>query len=92
MRKMILLALFIAALFLTFSTGIAEETMRIDFLNVGKADAIIIAKDPYTIVIDTGTNAQGKVLVRELQNRGCKSVDLLIITHYDKDHVGGAAN
>jgi len=90
MRKMILLALFIAALFLTFSTGIAEETMRIDFLNVGKADAIIISKDPYTIVIDTGTNAQGKVLVRELQNRGCKSVDLLIITHYDKDHVGGA--
>ncbi len=81
----------ITLIFLLFmSAGISEEQMRIDFLNVGKADAALITTDQYTIVIDTGTDSQGKTLVRELQNQGRESVDLLIITHYDKDHVGGA--
>jgi beta-lactamase superfamily II metal-dependent hydrolase len=41
------------------------------------------------ILIDTGTNKEGKRLA-EWMKKEQMEIDLMIITHYDKDHVGGA--
>lgn len=60
------------------------------FLKVGKADAIVLEADGKCIVIDTGEEDDGPEIVDFLKNRNIPIVDVLIITHYDKDHVGGA--
>ena len=41
-------------------------------------------------MIDAGTNKSGKALSQRFREEGIGRIDLLIITHFDKDHVGGA--
>lgn len=65
--------------------------LTITALPVGKADALIVQQGGRTVVIDTGEEDDGAYLVKELKSRGVAKVDLLLITHFDKDHVGGAA-
>lgn len=60
------------------------------FLKVGKADAMVLQTSGHTMIIDTGEEDDGQELVEFLKNRNIAQVEVLIITHYDKDHVGGA--
>ena len=43
------------------------------------------------VLIDTGYEDNSAYLLSELQKRGIDSLDLLMITHFDKDHVGSAS-
>ena len=65
--------------------------LEIFVFDVGKADAILITTKNHTVMIDTGERRHGTFLVDELKNRGIDMIDYLIITHFDKDHVGGAS-
>ena len=66
------------------------KELRVDFLDVGKADAMVIQTETGTVVIDCGEKGDGKKIANVLEESGRTSVDYLIITHFDKDHVGGA--
>ncbi|HPY86061.1 MAG TPA: MBL fold metallo-hydrolase [Ruminococcus flavefaciens] len=66
-------------------------SLTVTFLDVGKADCMVICTENGTAVIDCGEKGDGKKLVKLLEEQGIDTVDHLIITHYDKDHVGGAA-
>ncbi len=67
------------------------DIMRVDFYDMGKADAMLITTPGgVRILIDCGTNKGGKALVERFEQAGIREIDTLIITHYDKDHVGGA--
>lgn len=68
-----------------------HSLLKITALNVGKADSILIWQDENTILIDTGEKEDGGKILEELSERKIDSLDYLIITHYDKDHVGSAA-
>ena len=59
-------------------------------LNVGKADAFILRTKTHTVLIDTGNRGDGKKILSCLAEHGITQVDHMIITHFDKDHVGGA--
>lgn len=61
------------------------------FIEAGKADAIVLSSDSGTVVMDCGEKGDGKKVVAYLEEKGITTVDYLIITHYDKDHVGGAS-
>ena len=41
--------------------------------------------------MDAGYEETWQLVTKELLSRGIDSLDAMIITHYDKDHVGGAA-
>ncbi len=75
--------------------GTAEDgnypDLTVTFLDVGKADSMIIRTENSTVVIDCGEKGDGKDIVKFLENHDVTTIDYLIITHYDKDHVGGAA-
>ncbi len=58
-------------------------------MDAGKSDAIIILTDSGTVLIDAGKNSMGKEIVAFLKARQVERVDVMIITHFDKDHVGG---
>ena len=67
------------------------EELRIYSFKAGKADAHLIYNSQFAVLIDCGEKGFGKEITEYLSARGIKSLDLLIITHFDKDHVGGAA-
>lgn len=89
--KKIVLMLIAAILVLLFLPYAAAQELRVDFFDMGKADSMLItAPDGKRILIDTGTNKGGKALVERFEKEGIDHIDMMIITHYDKDHVGGA--
>lgn len=67
-----------------------KELLRTTLLKVGKADAIILQSGDETMVIDAGEEEDGEEIAVFLKNCGVSYIDTLIITHFDKDHVGGA--
>lgn len=86
----ILLAFFSVFLIRLRPQGRPLSTLTCTFLKVGKADAIVVEMEDHTMVIDTGEEDDGQELVDFLKKRNRKLVDALIITHFDRDHVGGA--
>ena len=90
MKKRLLLSSLLC-LFLALPGCASANPLRVDFYDVGKADAMLITTPGgQRILIDAGTNKNGKALAELFNQEGIDSIDLMIITHYDKDHVGGA--
>lgn len=71
------------------STDDARE-LEIDFFDIGQGDAIFIQTPTHqTILIDGGRDeAVSEKIAKELQ-LGQRTIDLVIVTHPDLDHVGG---
>lgn len=65
--------------------------LKIYFFSAGKADAILLYTAGAAVLIDTGEKGFGKKIVSYLKARGIDALDALILTHFDQDHVGGAA-
>ena len=89
-----LLALSLALLlFLTLLPGCGKspEGMELYFFAAGKADAILITAPGAAVMVDTGEKGLGKEILDYLEEKGIGKLDALILTHFDKDHVGGAA-
>ena len=69
----------------------ARDSLTITALSVGKADALIIRQADWVMLIDAGEEEDGEKVVGALQREGIEKIDLFLVTHFDKDHVGGAA-
>ena len=59
--------------------------------SAGAADAFLLTAEDCAVLIDCGEKGFGKEIVAYLNTQGVERLDYLIITHFDKDHVGGAA-
>lgn len=66
-----------------------EGELRIDVIDVGNADAILIRSGTHSLLIDAGTNPAGSDVVHYLRNQGVQRLDMVIATHGDVDHIGG---
>ena len=66
------------------------DKLEIFAFSVGKADALLVRTADMRVMIDTGENGDGDELVERLKELGVEKLDLLILTHFDKDHIGGA--
>ena len=66
------------------------QALRVEFFALDKADAILITTpEGQRVLIDAGMNKDGKQLAKRFVQEGIDSLDALIVTHFDKDHVGG---
>ncbi len=71
---------------------------ELNVLDVGQGLAIVVRTHSHTLVYDTGARFSerldsGKaVLLPFLAHEGIESIDLLMISHGDDDHIGGAAS
>ena len=65
--------------------------MEIVCFQAGKADAFLLITPDSTVLIDCGEKGFGKTILAELEARGIEQLDCMVITHFDQDHVGGAA-
>lgn len=70
---------------------IADSDFKIYFFNVGKADSILISNNGKYIMIDTGEERLSSEILSYFKNNNITKLDYLIISHFDKDHVGSAA-
>lgn len=67
-----------------------KEELKITFFDVGKGDAILIETKDTRMLIDTGYDETASVILDYLDRQGSGQLDYLVLTHFDKDHVGGA--
>lgn len=68
----------------------ASGTLQVYFLDVGQGDSTLIVTPKHQyILIDAGNNDQGKNVVKYLTHLGVKTLDVMIATHPDADHIGG---
>ena len=80
---------------LLFLSGCGRQTMenpgiRITFFDVGKGDAILIETKRHNVLVDSGYDDTSEIILDYLADREIKRLDYMILTHFDKDHVGGA--
>ncbi len=62
---------------------------RVTCIDVGKGDCILVQAGASAALIDTGFQDTADDVLAVMQERGASHLDALIITHYDRDHVGG---
>ncbi len=86
------------ATLILLSLPIKTNDCKVIFFDMGNADASLI-KTPQNkyILIDTGKapykNSQApaeQIILKYFKDHGIKSIDLLILTHFDSDHTGGS--
>lgn len=65
------------------------ETLEVHFIDVGQGDATLIRQGGHAMLIDGGDNDQGTTVQSYLQYQGIETLDYVIGTHPDSDHVGG---
>lgn len=62
----------------------------VSFLDVGQGDATLIQHGGATVLVDAGP--PGSRLLDRLREAGVRRIDLLVLTHAQADHHGGAAD
>lgn len=69
------------------ATAMSPDGWSVAACDVGQGDALLVRSSGKVALIDTGPDPEAlSVCLREL---GIGHIDLLAITHYDLDHVGG---
>ena len=69
--------------------GPATDVIQVTVIDVGKGDCILVQAAGSAALIDTGYDDTADAVVRHLRERGVERLEFLLVTHYDKDHVGG---
>jgi competence protein ComEC len=77
--------------------GRTGETLRLTAFDVGQGESMLLETGAHTLLVDTGGAPFGggidigrRVLAPALWARGIRSLDALLVTHGDPDHLGGA--
>ena len=74
-------------------TGKQEEQpyLRVDFVDVGQADFIVVECDGVFMTIDGGNAADSQLIYSYMKQRGMEEIDTVVITHAHEDHYGGVS-
>jgi len=92
--KLAVLGLLFFSMLYTYYENHLSYDWRISQIDVGQGDASLIQSRDKTVLIDTGgsqyIDTGDYVLIPVLRKLWVRKIDLLIITHGDIDHFGGA--
>lgn len=74
-----------------------NQPTRLTFLSVGQGDCAVFQTGGHTILIDVGPNLRGndagkRIIMPDLRRMGIDSIDLILLSHPDVDHIGGLAS
>jgi len=92
MKRFIAIVLTMILILSSLSSCASESStdLKIDVIDVGKADCIIIRSRKETVMIDTGEEENLPEIEAFLKAKNIKNINCLILSHFDKDHIGGA--
>jgi competence protein ComEC len=72
------------------AAGTGSGLLTVTFLDVGQGGSIWLrTPDNHSYVVDGGEAVEGPTVVSYLRGHGVTSLDAVILTHPDADHVGG---
>ncbi len=91
-KLLLLLVLLLAGSLLLSGCGGPEAKPQLQalFFSAGKADAILLTTEHGAVLIDAGNKGFGKEILAYCRDKGVYSLDYMILSHFDKDHIGGA--
>ena len=69
----------------------APHVMHAEFLNTGESDCILIRMDDKVVLVDTADTDDNLKIKNKLESRNITTIDHLILTHYDNDHIGSVS-
>jgi competence protein ComEC len=64
--------------------------LRVTFLDVGQGDAVLLETSSGRVLVDQGPPEA--VVASQLERLGIRSLSAVVLTHPQRDHVGGAAD
>ena len=94
-RYAVAAALMILTLAVVIRLGEARYQSALDalVLDVGQGQSVILASGGQFALVDCGSSNSwknpGETAARQLLSMGCRRLDCLLLTHYDKDHISG---
>ena len=71
------------------------DTVRFTVLDVGQGQCLLLQNEGKTYMVDCGGSTDSlasDTAAETLLSQGISQLDVLILTHYDRDHAGGAEN
>ncbi|WP_405220162.1 DNA internalization-related competence protein ComEC/Rec2 [Lentisalinibacter sediminis] len=86
------------SLLLWRGSGVPPGCVRADVLDVGQGLAVVVRTRHHAMLYDagpayaSGSDAGERVVVPALRTLGVRRLDLLMLSHADNDHAGGAAS
>lgn len=69
-----------------------QGRLTVHFIDVGQGDSILISAENSNILIDSGPESLNQTTLTYLERRGVERLDLVVVTHPDKDHIGDMWN
>lgn len=72
------------------NTGTDPENLTVHFLDIGQGDCTVLTQGGHAMLIDAGDNDKGTAVQAYLNYLGIETLDYVILTHPDADHIGGA--
>ena len=84
--------------FLASVSSTEEIALQFTVLDVGQGLAAVIETPNHILVYDTGSGSKGRsdagsrVVSPYLKSRGVSKIDMLVVSHDDNDHAGGAVS
>lgn len=73
----------------SISETISDSRLTVHVIDVGQGDSILIESKGHFMLVDAGMNDQAQTVTDYLNCQGVKTLDYVIGTHPDADHIGG---
>ena len=73
----------------TAEAASADTTMAVHFLDVGQGLSILVQSRGKNLLYDGGDRGHSSFVVSYLQKQNISTIDYMISSHYDEDHVAG---
>ncbi len=77
------------------TNGVKKDQLKLAVLDVGQGLSVVVQSEKHTLVFDTGPqystnfNAGESLVIPYLREQAVDRLNMLIISHIDKDHAGG---
>lgn len=94
-RNQLFTLLLCLVLFVTGCSGRGKESgtlLTMTFLDTGKSDCIVMEVGESVVVNDAADADDAEAICAFLDERGKTRIAYLILSHFDKDHIGSAAD
>lgn len=90
-NALLMLCMALMAVRLGTFTSLAQTSSSfwVEYIDVGQGDAALVQCDGHYMLIDGGPSDASSVLYTILKQKGITSLDVVIATHPDADHIGG---
>ena len=86
----VLLAISLSVLWASLINGREEAYLRVDFLDVGQGDSILVTSPSgIQILVDAGSDRSVLRALGEVMDFSDREIDVIVATHPDADHIGG---